>query len=180
MFLLPGRRLTVKLAAVLVPLLGDPPDRVLLTRRAVHLSAHPDQVSFPGGRIDALDANPEAAALREAWEEIGLDSADVEIIGHLPQRDTSTGYLVTPVVGRVREGAVLSPAPGEVAEIFSLPLAVVLDPAAPERRRIRLANAGSAGEDIWREFWVWPHLTQYIWGATAAILVDLAEWLTAR
>lgn len=164
----------MKRAAVLVPLLGGAEESVLLTLRAAHLAAHGGQVSFPGGRIDDADASPEDAALREAWEEIGLDPADVTILGRLPERDTTTGYYVTPVIGRVRTGAVLTPAPDEVAEIFMLPLSVVRDPSAPQRRRIKLRR-GDAEE--WREFWVWPHLTQYIWGATAAILVDLAAWL---
>jgi 8-oxo-dGTP pyrophosphatase MutT (NUDIX family) len=159
----------VKQAAVLVGLLGD--ESVLLTRRASHLSSHGGQVSFPGGRIDEGDSGPEAAALREAQEEIGLDPADVTILGRLPGHVTGTGYYVTPVIGRLRPGARMVAAVGEVAEIFSLPLSVVRDPSAPQRQRTQMRD----GE--WREFWVWPHPTEHIWGATASILRDLAAWL---
>jgi 8-oxo-dGTP pyrophosphatase MutT (NUDIX family) len=173
----------VKQAAVLVPLLAGggeagADESVLLTRRAAHLSAHGGQVSFLGGRIDQGDASPEAAALREAWEEIGLDPKEVALLGRLPGRVTGTGYFVIPVIGRVRAGVALAPAPGEVAEIFSLPLATVRDPAAPQRRRMKSSEHEMLAE--WREFWVWPHPTQHIWGATAAILVDLAAWLATR
>lgn len=161
----------MKQAAVLVPLLAGGEESVLLTIRAAHLTSHAGQVSFPGGRIDPGDASPEAAALREAWEEIGLDPGQVEVLGRLPGRETTTGYFVTPVIGRVPRDVSLTPALDEVAEIFLLPLAVVRDPKAPQRRRVKLPN------DEWREFWVWPHPKHHIWGATAAILLDLAAWL---
>jgi 8-oxo-dGTP pyrophosphatase MutT (NUDIX family) len=89
-------------AAVLVPIIMDAAPRILLTRRADHLRSHAGQVSFPGGRIDPEDASPEAAALREAWEEVALDPAAVEVIGRLPMHETGTGFVVTPVVGLVR------------------------------------------------------------------------------
>jgi len=119
--------------------------------------------------------------LREAWEEIGLDPSQVELAGRLPDRVTGTGYIVTPVIGRLPAGVALKPAPDEVAEIFLLPLSVVRDASAPQRRRIRakastVADAEQALEE-WREIWVWPHDKHYIWGATATILVDLAAWL---
>lgn len=155
-------------AAVLVPIMMEAEPRILLTRRADHLRSHGGQVSFPGGRIDPGDTGPEAAALREAWEEVALDPKAVEIIGRLPQHETGTGFLVTPVVGLVTPGVVLRPAADEVAEIFSLPLALLLDPAQARRSRIRLKG----GE--WREYWVWPHDVHQIWGATAAILMSLA------
>ncbi len=172
----------MKRAAVLVPLWGE--RGVLLTRRAAHLSAHPGQVSFPGGRIDITDASPEAAALREAQEEIGLDPAEVELLGRLPERITATGYHVVPVIGRFRDDVALTPAPGEVAAIFALPYAVLRDPDAPMRRRVAMHPPEVAkgliedpDGDQWREFWVWPHEDEYIWGATASILIDLAQWL---
>jgi 8-oxo-dGTP pyrophosphatase MutT (NUDIX family) len=158
-------------AAVLVPIIMEAAPRILLTRRADHLRSHGGQVSFPGGRIDPEDASPEAAALREAWEEVALDPAAVELIGRLPIHETGTGFLVTPVVGLVRPGVVLRPAAEEVAAILSLPLGILLDPEQPRRSRIRLKG----GE--WREFWVWPHDDHHIWGATAAILVSLARRL---
>jgi 8-oxo-dGTP pyrophosphatase MutT (NUDIX family) len=157
-------------AAVLVPIITGSQPAVLLTKRTAHLRTHAGQVSFPGGRIDVTDASPEAAALREAQEEIGLDPAGVELVGRLGGYVTGTGYRITPVLGLLPPDPVLVPSAHEVAAVFSLPLAVVLDPAAPERRR-----AGRRG--VWREFWVWPHSEHYIWGATAAILVHLAQKL---
>lgn len=158
-------------AAVLVPIIMEAEPRILLTRRADHLRSHGGQVSFPGGHIDPEDENPEAAALREAWEEVALNPTSVELIGRLPTHETGTGFLVTPVVGLVTPGVVLRPAAEEVAAILSLPLAALLDPTQPRRSRIKLKG----GE--WREFWVWPHDDHHIWGATAAILVNLARRL---
>ena len=162
-------------AAVLVPFLRGAEPGVLLTRRTPHLTKHAGQVSFPGGRIDPGDAGPEHAALREAREEIDLDPGDVELAGRLGDYVTGTGYRITPVLGLLPEGRGLEalglvPSPDEVDAVFSLPLSVLLDPAAPRRER-----AESRGR--WREFWVWPHPEHYIWGATAAILVHLAERL---
>ncbi|WP_158805242.1 MULTISPECIES: CoA pyrophosphatase [unclassified Acidisoma] len=155
-------------AAVLIPIIMEAEPSILLTRRADSLRHHAGQVSFPGGRIDPEDATPEAAALREAWEEVALDPAGVELIGRLPDHMTGTGFRVTPVVGLVAPGAALRAQPAEVAAILHLPLAVLLDPQAPRRSRIR-----SRGGD-WHEVWVWPHEEHHIWGATAAILVTLA------
>lgn len=160
-------------AAVLVPIVhGDEPG-ILLTQRAAHLTSHAGQVSFPGGRIEPGDASPEAAALREAEEEIGLAPGHVELAGRLPDYVTGTGYLITPVLGLLPDGLVLTPSPDEVAEIFTLPLSTLLDPRAPERRT-RLFRGRE------RLFWVWPHERHYIWGATAAILVHLATRLRAQ
>ena len=165
---------SIRRAAVLVPLWGE--HGVLLTRRATHLSSHGGQVCFPGGRIDPTDASPEAAALREAEEEIGLDPRAVEILGRLPEKVTGTGYHVVPVVGRIAGDVLLNPAPEEVAAIFALPFAVLHDPAAPQRRRVKTRKDPDDAEQ-WREFWVWPHEHEFIWGATASILMDLARWL---
>lgn len=160
-------------AAVLVPIILEAEPHILLTRRADHLRHHGGQVSFPGGRIEPQDPSPEAAALREAWEEVGLDPDRVEVIGRLPRRATGTGFIVTPVVGLLPPGLGLRADAMEVAAILSLPLAVLLDLRHPSPRRIRLAS----GET--REDWVWPHEEHQIWGATAAILLTLAERLRA-
>jgi len=159
-------------AAVLVPIILGPAPGVLLTKRTSHLKAHAGQVSFPGGRIDPADPSPEAAALREAEEEIALAPADVELMGRLPDYVTGTGYRITPVLGVVAPGVEFRPSPHEVEAVLELPVAVLLDPEAPCRR-----TAFFRGK--WREFWVWPHPVHYIWGATAAILVHLADRLRA-
>jgi 8-oxo-dGTP pyrophosphatase MutT (NUDIX family) len=157
-------------AAVLVGLATGPAPGVLLTRRTDHLRHHSGQVSFPGGRIDPEDASPEAAALREAREEVGLDPSHAEILGRLRDYVTGTGYRITPVLALLTPGYVTRASEHEVAEMFQLPLAVLLDPAAPQRK-------GAMFRGAWREYWVWPHPEQYIWGATAAILVHLARRL---
>ena len=162
----PGR---VVPAAVLVPLVAHPEPTVLLTLRSPRLSSHAGQVSFPGGRMEPGET-PEAAAVREAAEEVGLDPRLPELIGRLPEHLTGTGYHVTPVVALLPAPLALTPDPAEVAEAFELPLSTVLDPAAPERRSGEFRGRR-------REFWVWPHERHYIWGATAAILVNLARVL---
>jgi 8-oxo-dGTP pyrophosphatase MutT (NUDIX family) len=159
-------------AAVLVPIILGPKPGVLLTKRNAHLNRHGGQVSFPGGRIDATDADAEAAALREAEEEIALDRSHVEVLGRMADFLTGTGYRITPVLGVMQPGLELRPAPDEVEAVFELPLGVLLDPDAPKQRRHYVRG-------IWREYWVWPHPDHYIWGATAAILVHLARKLRA-
>lgn len=157
-------------AAVLVGIATGPAPGVLLTRRTAHLRQHSGQVSFPGGRIDRSDSSPEAAALREAHEEVGLDPGHAEVLGRLRDYATGTGYRVTPILALLSPGYATTASAHEVAEIFQLPLAVLLDPAAPERRSAMFRGT-------MREYWVWPHPEQYIWGATAAILVRLARRL---
>jgi len=162
-------------AAVLVPIVDRGPEdpaglTVLLTLRAPHLKLHSGQVSFPGGRVDARDASPEAAALREAHEEIGLDARRVELLGRLPEYRTGTGYRITPVVGVVAAPFELKPHPGEVSEVFEVPLAVLLDPA-----NHRLESREWRGR--MRHFFVIAHERHYIWGATAGMLVNLYRYL---
>jgi 8-oxo-dGTP pyrophosphatase MutT (NUDIX family) len=157
-------------AAVLVPIIWHASGPgVLLTLRSARLKSHAGQVAFPGGRMEPGET-PEQAALREAAEEVGLDPALAQLSGSLPEHLTGTGYRVTPVVAFIEPPVALTPDPGEVAACFELPLATVLDPAAPERRRQEWRGR-------MREFWVWPHEQHLIWGATAAILVNLARVL---
>ena len=156
-------------AAVLVPVVLGPAPGILLTKRNAHLNKHAGQVSFPGGRIDAGET-PEAAALREAEEEVGLSPRYVEVLGRLDDHITGTGYRITPVLGLLPPGLRLRPAPAEVESVFEMPLDVLLDPHAPRRQRHE--SRGNL-----REYWVWPHPEHFIWGATAAILVHLAQKL---
>ncbi len=159
-------------AAVLVPVVLGEPASVLLTKRNERLNRHAGQVSFPGGRIDPTDTDAITAALREAEEEIALDPADVEVVGLLGDFLTGTGFCITPVVGLLPPGLSFRPEPSEVDALFELPIDVVLDPGAPKREP-------QERNGIMRDVWVWPHPEHYIWGATAAILVHLAERLRA-
>ena len=168
---IPGRRLTP--AAVLVPIVEREPElTVLLTRRTEHLDDHAGQISFPGGRIETTDRGPEAAALREAQEETGLPPECVRLIGRLDTYVTRTGFEVMPVVGLVSPPFPIEPDSFEVAEVFEVPLPFFLAPENRERHS-RLYE-GKA-----RDFYVFPYQDYYIWGATAGILVNLAEVLSA-
>lgn len=157
-------------AAVLVPIIRHAVPTVLLTLRGRHLKAHAGQVSFPGGRIEPADASPVAAALREAEEEIGLSPAAVQVIGSLGEHVTGTGFRVTPVVALVSPPVALRPDPGEVDEVFELPLATLLDPASLSWREEEILGRV-------RRFWVVQHERHLIWGATAAMLVALGHAL---
>jgi len=159
-------------AAVLVPVVAHPEPTILLTLRGRQLKAHAGQVSFPGGRIEAGDASPTAAALREAEEEIGLARDAVRVIGTLGEHVTGTGYHVTPVVGLVPPPLALRPDPAEVDEVFELPLAVLLEPEAFSWREEVLLGRR-------RRFCVVRHDRHLIWGATASMLGSLAHALGA-
>lgn len=162
-----GRKL--RSAAVLMPIIDTGSGaRVILTKRSARLKHHPGQVAFPGGRIDDTDADAVAAALRESHEEIGLEPENVEILGELPAHETVTSYSVTPFVGRIRAPFTPVPEAGEVAEVFSVPLPFLMNPASyrVERRRWR---------GLWRSYYVAPYGPYYIWGATARMLKGLAD-----
>ncbi|MBL8808412.1 MAG: CoA pyrophosphatase [Rhodospirillales bacterium] len=165
---------TMKAAAVLVPLVARPEGlSVLLTQRTAHLHDHAGQISFPGGRLEPDDPDAVAAALRETEEEIGLHRRHVDVVGRLDTYQTRTSYEVTPVVGLVTPPFELTPDPFEVADIFEVPLAFVLDPRNRERRSRDFQGTQ-------RHFWVLPYPDRYIWGATAGMLVNLAEVLAGE
>lgn len=158
-------------AAVLVPvIMRESGLTMLLTQRTAHLRDHAGQVSFPGGRCEPDDANPEATALREAHEEVGLDAQQIEVIGRLPEYRTGTGFSVIPVVGLVRTPLNLKLDDFEVAEVFEPPLDFLLDPRNHQRHQFEVRGA-------MREYWAMPWRGYYIWGATAGMLVSLHRFL---
>ncbi|MCA1858051.1 CoA pyrophosphatase [Massilia oculi] len=167
--------LRLRRAAVLLPLVERPAGlSVLLTRRTEHLSSHAGQVSFPGGRAEELDSSPIETALRETEEEIGLHRRHVEIVGVLPEHVTISAYRVTPVVALVQPPFALRPDPGEVAEIFEVPLAFLMSGANHERRSVALPDGSGK-----RSFYAMPYQDYFIWGATAAMLRNLYHFLRA-
>lgn len=168
-----------RVAAVLVPLVvREGGLTVLLTQRADHLNDHAGQVSFPGGREEPHDTDATATALREAYEEVGLDPARVEILGTLPDYMTGTGFRVTPVVGLVHPPFTVEADTLEVAEIFEVPLAFLMDPAHHEVRVFRWD-----GNE--RRFFAMPYprptggADYFIWGATAGMLRNFYRFLMA-
>jgi 8-oxo-dGTP pyrophosphatase MutT (NUDIX family) len=166
----PGPRL-LRDAAVLIPVVDHGPEAsVILTKRAETLVSHSGQVAFPGGRIDPTDASPEAAALREAEEEIGLDPGHVEIIGRMPDYVTGSGYRVVPVLSIVRPGFELTINEHEVDAAFEVPLRFLMDPANHTQ------NSRMFNERNW-VFYDMPYDGQRIWGVTAGIIRTLYERL---
>jgi len=161
-------------AAVLVPLVKRAGGlTVLFTQRTDHLETHAGQISFPGGHQDPGDGSPEETALRETEEETGLDRRHVEIIGRLDAYVTRTGFAIEPVVALVEPPFNLLPDPREVADVFEVPLAFLLDPANHQRHS-RKVN----GRD--RQFYAMPYGERYIWGATAGMLMNLYHVLRPR
>jgi 8-oxo-dGTP pyrophosphatase MutT (NUDIX family) len=160
-------------AAVLIPIvLHESGSTLLLTRRNTDLRDHPGQISFPGGRMELYDLSPIDTALRETEEEIGLARHHVEVIGSLPQYLTGTGYRVTPVAALVTPPFQVVPDPGEVAEVFEVPLNFLMDGRHHQRRTVELP--GGVGQ---RTFYTMPYDRYFIWGATAGMLRNLFHFL---
>ena len=158
-------------AAVLFPIvLRDGGQTVLLTQRTAHLRDHAGQISFPGGRVEAEDLSPSHTALRETEEEIGLLRERIEILGFLPEYRTGTGFRVTPVVALVQPPFDLRPDPFEVAEVFEVPLAFLLDPANHQQHSLHYRGA-------LRNYFAMPYGDYFIWGATAGMIRSLSERL---
>lgn len=166
----PGGPGPITPAAVLVAVVDRSEPTVLLTLRPDTMRKHPGQVSFPGGRIDPGDDGPVAAALREAEEEIGLPPAEVALIGLADRYRTVTGFEVTPVVGLVPPDLSLRPNPAEVADLFEAPLRHLLDPA-----RQMMRSAAWRGRE--RHYYEIDYEGRRIWGATAAMIVNLSRRL---
>jgi 8-oxo-dGTP pyrophosphatase MutT (NUDIX family) len=157
-------------AAVLVPIVDRPEPGVIFTVRTSRMRRHAGQVAFPGGRIDPEDDGPIAAALREAEEEIGLARHEVEIVGIADRYRTVTGFEVTPVLGVIPPDLPLTPHPDEVAEIFEAPLHHIL---RPEHQIVRTIDWRGRERSYYEIEWA----GQRIWGATAAMVVNLSRRL---
>jgi len=159
----------LRAAAVLVALVSTPRGiEVILTKRASHLRHHPGQIAFPGGKKDPDDTSLVATALREANEEIHLTPNSVDILGRLPVHRTVTNFEMVPIIGSVTGDVDISPADGEVSEIFQVPLSHLTD-LSQYRVESRLWRG------IWRSYYTVPYGPFYIWGATARVLFGLAD-----
>jgi 8-oxo-dGTP pyrophosphatase MutT (NUDIX family) len=158
----------IRPAAVLVPVVDRSEPTVLLTQRAAHLPQHPGQISFPGGKIEPTDETPLAAALREAQEEVGLDTRFVDPIGYLDLYMTTQGYRIVPSVARIAPDYRLTLNPSEVDEAFEVPLQYLMEPANHQKH-------SSDWEGIKRYYFAIPFEQRQIWGVTAGILRNLYE-----
>jgi 8-oxo-dGTP pyrophosphatase MutT (NUDIX family) len=163
-----AREQPVRPAAVLIPVVDHPEPTVLLTQRSPHLSSHAGQISFPGGKIDAGDASPMDAALREACEEVGLKREFIEPIGYLEVYGTAFGFRILPTVAKVKPGFTLRINESEVVDAFEVPLAFLMN---PENHQIHMKEF----RGIERSYYAMPFAERYIWGATAGILRVLYE-----
>jgi 8-oxo-dGTP pyrophosphatase MutT (NUDIX family) len=158
----------IKPAAVLIPVIDRDEPMVLLTQRTAHLPQHAGQVAFPGGKIDATDASPLAAALREADEEVGLSGDAVEPIGYLDVYMTTLGYRIVPVVARVRPPFTLTLNPGEVENTFEVPLSFMMEEANHQTH-------SREWQGMMRTYYAIPFGERYIWGVTAGIFRNLQQ-----
>jgi 8-oxo-dGTP pyrophosphatase MutT (NUDIX family) len=163
-----AREQPVRPAAVLIPVVDHPEPTVLLTQRSAHLNDHAGQISFPGGKIEATDASPLEAALRETEEEIGLSREFVDPIGYLDLYGTGFGFRIVPTVARVRPGFNLRINHSEVDDAFEVPLTFLMDPANHQVHSKEFRG-------MERSYYAMPFGDRYIWGATAGILRVLYE-----
>jgi 8-oxo-dGTP pyrophosphatase MutT (NUDIX family) len=163
-----AREQPIRPAAVLIPVVEHAQPTVLLTQRAAHLNDHAGQISFPGGKIDATDASPLDAALREAEEEIGLTRQFIDPIGYLDLYATGFGFRILPTVARVKPGFELRINEAEVDDAFEVPLAFLMNPANHQVHRKEFRG-------MERSYYAIPFEERYIWGATAGILRVLYE-----
>ena len=161
-------------AAVLFPIVQRPHGHtVLLTQRTDHLRDHAGQVSFPGGRVDAVDVSPQATALRETQEEIGIEPRFVRYLGQHPIFVTSTQFAMRPIIGELQEGFQVLPDSSEVAEVFEVPLSVLLDPQCHQLHHADLPDGAG------RYYFSIPWGPYFIWGATAVLIRNLYHHLSA-
>jgi 8-oxo-dGTP pyrophosphatase MutT (NUDIX family) len=161
-------------AAVLVPVIAREPEAtVLFTLRTAHLAAHSGQISFPGGKIEEGDATPVETAIREAEEEVGIPPLAVTPLSLLDLHNTGTGFRIVPVLALVDPGFEPVPHPGEVAEIFEVPLSFLME-KENHRSHLHEWKGGTV------QFYAMEFENRFIWGATAAIVRNLYERLYAR
>jgi len=163
-----AREQPIRPAAVLIPVVARPEPTVLLTLRASHLNDHAGQIAFPGGKIDPADASPRDAALREAFEEVGLDRGFIDPIGYLDVYGTAFGYRILPTLARVSPGFELKISRDEVDDAFEVPLAFLMNPLNHQLHSKEFRG-------VERFYYAMPYAGHYIWGATAGILRLLYE-----